>query len=153
VEYVLTKYGNGNLTLGPEADNYANYLYFLHFTNGTLQPALLRSRLVDAAGLSSDNVSARLAKTSRDKSFRILEDRLSKNKWLAGDAFTAADIMVVFSLTTMRLFYPYSLEGFDGIIGFLQRIGQREAYRRAMEKSDPGFQPLLSPEKPEPVRK
>lgn len=153
MEYILAKYGDGKLSVPPCADNYADYLYFLHFTNGTFQPALLRAALVARSGISPEDVSARFARTSLDKSLRILDDRLSKNTWLAGDEFTAADIMVVFSLTTMRLFYPYSLEGFNGIIGFMQRVNSREAYLQAMAKSDPGFEPLMSPSMPVPIRK
>jgi glutathione S-transferase len=51
---------------------------------------------------------------------------VSKNTWLAGDEFTAADVMIVFSLTTMRLYVPYNLEGFEGILGYLKRVGERE---------------------------
>ncbi len=39
----------------------------------------------------------------------LLEARLGEADYLAGDEFTAADIMSVFSLTTMRLFQPLDL--------------------------------------------
>ena len=55
----------------------------------------------------------------------------------------AADIMLVFGLTTMRVFVPRDLAPFPNIRAYLQRIGERPAYRRAMEKGDPGFAPLL----------
>ena len=152
-EYILTKYGNGKLVVPPESADYADYLYFLHFTNGTFQPALLRARLATSGGLPEDNFGLKLAMAGMTKSLNILDERLRKSTWLAGEEFTAADIMVVFSLTTMRLFYPYSLEGYDGITAFLQRVGQRDGYQRAMAKGDPGFKPILGPEKPEPMRK
>ncbi len=57
--------------------------------------------------------------------------------------FTAADIMTVFSLTTMRLFYPADLTPYPAILTYLWRVGERPAYRRAMEKGDPGFKPML----------
>ena len=61
----------------------------------------------------------------------------------AGDALTAADIMTVFSLTTMRLFVPYELASWPNILAYLQRIGSRPAYRRAMQKGDPDLTPVL----------
>jgi glutathione S-transferase len=52
--------------------------------------------------------------------------------------------MTVFSLTTMRYFLPYDLAGYPNIRGYLARIGEREAYRRAMARGDPGMTLLLS---------
>jgi glutathione S-transferase len=60
--------------------------------------------------------------------------------------------MVVFSLSTGRLFAPYSLEGYDGILLFLRRVAERDGYKRAMEKGDPGFVPLFGAEAPDPMR-
>ena len=73
-----------------------------------------------------------------------MNDHLSRNACLAGDAFTAADIMTVFSLTTMRLFYPIDLAPYPAIRTYLQRMGERPAYRRAMAKGDPDLTPMLA---------
>ena len=40
VEYIVHKYGNGRLALTPSDSDYHKYLYWYHFANGTLQPAL-----------------------------------------------------------------------------------------------------------------
>lgn len=37
VEYIIYIYGNGRLALPPSHKNYADYLYWFHFANGTLQ--------------------------------------------------------------------------------------------------------------------
>ena len=52
--------------------------------------------------------------------------------------------MSVFSLTTMRLFQPLDLRPYRNILAYLQRIGARAAYRRAMAKSDPDLVPMLT---------
>jgi glutathione S-transferase len=52
--------------------------------------------------------------------------------------------MSVFSITTMRLFQPVSLKTHLGILAYLQRIGDRPAYRRAMAKGDPDLEPILT---------
>lgn len=75
-------------------------------------------------------------------------DRLGKGPYLAGDELTAADIMSVYSLTTNRYFDASSLKGFDNILAYLKRIGERPAYKRAMEKGDPGMIPALGEELP-----
>ena len=60
-----------------------------------------------------------------------------KNTWLAGPEFTIADIMMVFSFTTMRTFFPFNLGEYDGILKYLERVGERGAYQKAMAKADP----------------
>lgn len=72
-----------------------------------------------------------------DRALRHVDERLRTNTWLAGDEFTAADVMIVFSLTTMRKFEPVDLKEYEGILGYLERVSKREGYRRAMGKADP----------------
>lgn len=45
--------------------------------------------------------------------------------------------MVVFSLTTMRKFIPLDLSSYTGLVGYLGRVGEREGYKRGMERGDP----------------
>lgn len=66
-----------------------------------------------------------------------MNERLEKSEYLAGDELTAADIMSVFSLTTMRSFAPYDLTGYHAILAFLKRVSEREGYQRAMKRGDP----------------
>jgi glutathione S-transferase len=74
----------------------------------------------------------------------LVDARLAQTEYLAGDEFTAADIMSVFSLTTMRLFHALDLAPYQNIRAFLGRIGSRPAYQRAMAKGDPDLTPMLS---------
>jgi glutathione S-transferase len=66
-----------------------------------------------------------------------LNDRLLSNKWLAGEEFTAADVMTGWCVTTMRVFEPIDLTEYEGILGWVKRFNEREAYRTALGKSDP----------------
>jgi glutathione S-transferase len=42
------------------------------------------------------------------------------------------------------MFQPLDLAPFPNVRAYLQRIGARPAYRRAMAKGDPGFMPMLT---------
>ncbi|RAK95384.1 glutathione S-transferase family protein [Aspergillus ibericus CBS 121593] len=138
-EYILTKHNpTSTLVIPPSAPNYPDYLYYLHFANGTFQPALVRYGLVKRLDLPEEEFSVRLAKRSFERALGILEERVGACTWLAGGEFTAADVMVVVSLKTMREFIPYDLEGFVGIQGYLERVGRREGYRRAKGRGDVG---------------
>ena len=97
----------------------------------------------DGAGDSNDPIQ-RFTQKRLDRNFAAMEEQLGKYPYLAGDEFTAADCISVFSLTTLRLFVPYGIEKFPNIVRYLERIGQREGYRRAMEKGDPDMEPILS---------
>jgi glutathione S-transferase len=51
---------------------------------------------------------------------------------------------MIFPLTTMRLFAPRDLSPYPNLRAYLQRIGERPAYRRAMQKADPDLTPQLT---------
>ncbi|HEY0255640.1 MAG TPA: glutathione S-transferase family protein [Kofleriaceae bacterium] len=140
VEYVIARHGDGRFRLAPDDPDYAEYLYWFHFANGNLQPTLFRLMTVTRSGTPEARASVR---GRLDKLLQLLEARLHEAPYLAS-AFTAADIMTVFSLTTMRLFQPIDLAAYPDIRAYLQRIGDRPAYRRAMAKGDPELVPLLA---------
>jgi glutathione S-transferase len=132
------------LVIAPDAPEFAEYLHWFHFANGTLQLAMSRCFFLRRLNLPPDNPVLVAAEGRLERAFRYVEDRLSASPYFAAQRFSAADIMMVFSLTTMRLFLPVALAPYPAILAYLQRIGAREGYRRAMEKGDPGFAPMLT---------
>jgi glutathione S-transferase len=144
VEYIIAKYGNGRLALTPDHPDFAQFLYWFHFANGTLQANMGRNMILNRLKLAEDNPMLVATKARVDRSFDLVDARAREAEYLAGGAFTSADIMMGFSLTTMRYFLPYDLKRCPHIIRYLGRIGQRPAYRRAMEKGDPGMALLLT---------
>lgn len=143
VEYIIVKHGGGRLKLGPEHPDYAAFLYWFHFSNGNLMPAMGRLMMVSRANLPADHPVLVSVQGRLDRVMALVEGRLGEATYLAGDEFTAADIMSVFSLTTMRLFQPMDLAPYPNVRAYLQRIGERPAYRRAMAKGDPDLVPML----------
>lgn len=144
VEYIIVKHGGGRLKPGPEHPDYAAFLYWFHFSNGNLQPVMGRVMMVSRAKLPADHPVQVSVQGRLDRVMALVEKRLGEAPYLAGREFTAADIMSVFSLTTMRLFQAVDLAPWPNIRAYLQRIGERPAYRRAMLKGDPDLTPMLS---------
>ena len=144
VEYIIVKHGGGRLKLGPEHPDYAAFLYWFHLANGNLQPVMGRLMLLNHAKLPMDHPVHASAQGRLDRLMSLVEARLVEATYLAGREFTAADIMSVFSLTAMRLFQPVDLAPYPSIRAYLQRIGERPAYRRAMAKGDPDLTPMLN---------
>ena len=144
VEYIVGRYGNGRLVLPASHPAFADFLYWFHFANGTLQAHMGRLMILNRLKLAEDNPILLATRTRVDRAFDLVEARTGEAEYLAGDAFTTADIMMGFSLTTMRYFQPYDPARCPNIIAYLARIGARPAYRRAMEKGDPGMTLLLT---------
>ena len=144
VDYIMAKYGNGRLMLRADDPGFAQFLYWFHFANGTLQAGMGRLMLLNRLKLTDDNPMLAATKARVDRAFDLVDARVRNAEYLAGGSFTTADIMTGFSLTTMRYFQPYDLTRCPNVARYLGRIGARPAYQRAMEKGDPGMALLLS---------
>ncbi|HQT75926.1 MAG: glutathione S-transferase [Rhodospirillales bacterium 20-64-7] len=144
VDYIIGKYAAGRLVIGAGHPDFADYLYWYHFANGTLQPAMGRSMILSRLNLPADSPLRQAMQGRLERALGLVEARLAQADYLAGDEFTAADIMTVFSLTTMRYFMPVDLAPYPYIQAYLQRIAGREAYQRAMKKGDPDMTLLLT---------
>jgi glutathione S-transferase len=143
VDYIVAKYNGQSLTLGPNDPGFADYLFWLHFANGSLMPGQMMG-LIAARIPGQTEEGAKMLDMRASRAFGMLEKRLGETPYLAGDTLTAADIVTVFSLTTMRMFGPRDISGYPNILAYLQRIAARPAYQRAMAKAEPGMTPLLS---------
>jgi glutathione S-transferase len=143
VEYIIHKHGGGRLALPPSHPDYARYLHWFHFANASLQAVIGRNMVVKRLEVPADNAFAAGTRERLDRALQAFDARVGSNEWLAGGEFTAADIMSVFSLTTMRIFLPMDLSPYLNILAYLQRVGARPAYQRAMKKGDPDLVPML----------
>jgi glutathione S-transferase len=159
VEYISNKVapsassgGSRKLFLSPEDPEYAQFLYWWHWVNSTFQPSLEKAMAAAHArskgALDESSPLAIMARERPQRALNALNERLKDNEWLAGKQFSAADIMVVFPLTTMRYFNQYSLSEHRNILKYLERVSQREAYQKAMKRGDPGMELALGPDPP-----
>jgi glutathione S-transferase len=144
VEYVIATYGQGRLALRAGDPDFAQFLYWFHFANGTLQANMGRLMILNRLKLADDNPLLLATKARLDRAFDLVDARTREAQYLSGSAFTSADIMNGFSLTTMRYFQPYDLARCPNVLKYLARISARPAYQRAMNKGDPGMALLLT---------
>lgn len=144
MDYIAATYGDGGLTAKAGDTDFAEYLYWFHFTNGTLQPALGRIMVLGRGGVADDAPVMLGTRQRIGLALGLVESRLGTVPWLAGAAFSMADIMIVFTLTTMRYFQPLELAPYPNILAYLQRVAARPAYAAAMAKGDPGMVLLLT---------
>ena len=138
VEYVIARHGGRRLAVPPSDPAFPDYLYWLHYAEGSLMLQLLREWSLDRMLPDPDGTPgmARVRETTR-LHLSFIEQRLEASTYFAGDEFTAADIMMAFPFTTMQHFRRLDLSPYPLLQAYLQRIEARPAYRRAMELAGP----------------
>ena len=143
VDYIARRYGQGRLIIQPDEPGFAEFVFWLHFANGSFVANEMLSLIANALGVATDHPGRAFIEARSLRALDMVEARLGQVPYFAGDALTLADIMMVFPLTTMRLFIPRDLGGYPHIARYLKQIGERPAYRRAMEKGDPGLPSMM----------
>jgi glutathione S-transferase len=132
VEYICHRHAGGRLTVRPEQPNYADYLYWMHFNNNVLGLFLAGNALrANAHGPEADRMT-KLIERRQEGYYRYLEQRLGIAPYLAGSEFSCADIMVMFNLTSLPLFGGRRIDDLPNAVAYVQRLGARPAYRKAM---------------------
>jgi glutathione S-transferase len=144
VEYILSKHGGNWLSVTADRPNFADYLFWFHFSNSSMMASLTLEFFATRVGQRGiDPLTCALFSRSV-RAFELVESRLAGVLYFAGKEFSAADIMMFFPLTTMRRGVPRDLEAFPNLRAYLQRVGSRPAYQRAMKMADPVLPPLLA---------
>lgn len=143
IEYIIGKHGGDRLARRATDADFADYLFWFHFANGSMMSSWMveRSFMLLEAQASSvmSGIRARL-----DRAFAMVEARLGTAPYFAGNEFSAADIMMMFPLSTMRAFAPRDVSMYPNLLAYLQRIGQRPAFIRTTAIADPEMNPILS---------
>ena len=134
VEYVVEKADN---RLGPPTrrEDRLRYRHFLHYAEGSMMPPLLAMLIVRRMGLLGRPARAPVQKML-DQHLDWLETELAGRPWFAGEAFTAADVMMSFPLEASR--HRAGLdEGRPNLVDWIERIHARPAYGAALRKGGP----------------
>ncbi|MFL9814759.1 glutathione S-transferase [Stutzerimonas sp. VN223-3] len=146
LEYLVERYGDGRLTPPKGSPEYLRFRYWMHYAEGSAMPPLLLKLVFDrvAKGPMPFFIRpvARAIAKGADRAFigpqlklhlDYMESELEQNQWFAGEEFSVADIQMSFPLEAAR-----ARAGLDAsrprLTAFLQRIHDRPAYQRAVER-------------------
>jgi glutathione S-transferase len=134
IEYILEKYGEGRLAPRPGTPERAAYLQWLHFAEATAFPPL---GVIIWLTVYRDDAED-YPQVVGDARYRVLtvldqiEDRLEDNEYLAGSEFTAADIMMGFTLfVALTLGF---LEDHPNLKDYLTRLQERQGMQNALAR-------------------
>lgn len=136
--YIINKYGSGRLALTPKSPNYANYLLWMAFAEGSASPRITADytlRTIPDVAKNSPFAARQIGGTERVLNF--LELSLAKSDYLAGPEFTSADIMMHFPVRAARIWGVDLPGAFPKTAAWMARIESRPAFLKAAEKGSP----------------
>ena len=138
VQYIAHRYAAGRLTVAPNSEHYADYLYWLEFNNNAQCGFFVKAAL-DSVALGHDGgIIGKVAQRRTEGLFGQMNDHLAGRAYLAGDEFTLADLMSGFSVTTLpTLTGSNTIDGLTNVQRYAQRITQRPAWQKAMDIAGP----------------
>ncbi|HZR81522.1 MAG TPA: glutathione S-transferase family protein [Candidatus Binatia bacterium] len=133
VEYLVEKYGGGRLAPPPGSPRRPEYLQWLHWAEATAMPSL---------GLYFQNImikpeneripaAAEEAKTNIAKWLAVLDKHLAGRKFVAGDEFTAADVMLGYTVAGAK--FSGMAASYPNVLAYAARLEERPAYQRATQ--------------------
>ena len=132
VEWLLERYGEGRLAPAPGSPERARFLQWVHFAESTaFAPIGIIVWLARYQG-EAERYAPLLA-DSRERAatgFAFLERELGDGAYLLGDEFSAADVMMGFTLVAARAFRALD-ERHPRVQAYLARLEARPAYQRA----------------------
>ena len=141
IEYIVAKHAPDTpLVPGPDHADFADHLFYYHWANATFMTNGMMALVANFMG--AQELPPFVADRVR-KGWDIVEKRLGEADYFGGSQLTTADIMMGFQLTTSRAMSGMAIDHLPNLKAYLQRIGQREAYQRAMAKAEPGMPPKL----------
>jgi glutathione S-transferase len=133
MEYLMARYGPTPLAPDPHNPAFPAYQQFLHLGEAGLAASMyfvVVSRNL-APEAERDNWGARKALEVFETRLRLVTRQLARSPYVAGDAFTAADISVTYALEFAQRAGGFVLG--DAEQAYVARTSGRAAYKRAME--------------------
>lgn len=133
VEYVLERYGRGRLAPPQDSPDRPRFLQWLHFAEATVLPplsAIIQNTFLKPEGERIPEVVPG-AQGQVAEILGVLDEELAGRDYIAGDEFSAADIMLGYSLTLVKMLGLLSGE-FEHASAYLERLEARPAYAKAM---------------------
>lgn len=133
MEYLLARYGPSPLAPAPEEAAFPLYQQFLHLGEAGLAASayFVSNARARAPEGERDNWSARHALDVFETRLSLVTRQLTRAPYMAGDAFTAADISVGYAMLSARKNIAFSFGEVER--AYLARLEARAEYQRALE--------------------
>jgi len=133
VEYILDRYGEGRLRPASGSAAHAHYLQWSWFAEATFARPL--GEIVNHRRVFGDDSSARVLDEMRDRAricIGAIDDALDGKDYLVAGEFTAADIMMGYSIFLAHWVGAMDEGEFPNVSAYYARLNSRPAFARTM---------------------
>jgi glutathione S-transferase len=135
VEYLAENEAFGALAVAPGDAARFDYLYWLHFAEGSAMLPLLLKLYVGMLGENGAPLMQMRIEPEIDNHFSFINAHLQGRDYFVGDRFTAADIQMSFVLDAGN--NRGGLDRYPNLVRVRKLHQSRPAYRRALERGGP----------------
>jgi len=133
MEYLIARYGPTPLAPAPHDPAFPAYQQFLHLGEAGLGVPIyfvnVSSRLAPEG--ERQNWGARKALEGFESRLGLVTRQLARAPYMAGDAFTAADISVAYTLLLAHMGGSFALG--EAERDYVDRVARRDAFQRALD--------------------
>lgn len=134
IEYLIERFGNGELAPSPGDDNRGCYLEWLHMVEGTIAMPVILTLLSPRFGGFSKPMEAFLG-GEVTKLLDYANERMTGRDYVVGDAFSGADINLTYVVEIANA--GKMLESRPALADYLKRMTARPMYKKAVELGGP----------------
>lgn len=145
IEYLCQSYGKGNFIPERNTEGHRQYIYWLHFAEGSLMPQLLFSVILNKiksnaspffikpiANAIVQKVMSGYVGPNITTNLNFIEEHLKNNDWFAGEQLSGADIQMSFPLEAWASNNSTNQQ-YPNILAYVKRFQERAAYQRALD--------------------
>ncbi len=148
VETLCEVYAGGRLRPAAGTEERLRWTYWMHYAEGSAMPPLLMKLVFTALPQRAPGLIRGLVKAVSNSALKGFVDpqltshfdhweaELGRSAWFAGEAFSAADVMMSFPIEAAAD-RAGALEGRPRLAAFLKTIHARPAYQAALAKGGP----------------
>lgn len=139
IELILAREGKGRLTPAVNSPDYAYYLQWMHFAEGSLAARVIADyRVALAQGAAKPQaIPGRPKLVDGDDVVKFADDFLSKHPYFGGESFSAADIIMLFPLNIAESFGVTEMKNYPNVIAWRNKVTERPAYKKMLAAARP----------------
>ena len=146
IEYLVQTYGK---QLMPEqgSEAYWQYLYWLHFSEGSLMPPMVMNLVLNKmktspmpffikpiAKMLADKIVENFSGPNVKRSLDFIENHLGSNTWFCGEQLTGADIQMSFPLEASVARGIIKESSYPNAFAYVKRFQARAPYQAGLKK-------------------
>ncbi|GAA3548257.1 glutathione S-transferase [Zobellella aerophila] len=149
IDYLAQHYGRETLLPAVGTPAYREYVYWLHYAEGSLMPPLLVRYIFEQIRAAPmpffvrfiinrlvAQVNRRFLDNQLHSHLGFVADHLACHEWFAGDSFSAADIQMSFPLE-VAMTRANAADSYPRLKAYVDNLQVRPAYQKALAAGGP----------------